>query len=480
MPRLSLALAAAASLALASPSLAQRAPELPLPAADQRLARDILEELVNINTTASSGSTTRAAEAIRRRFLAAGIPERDMELVGPDAKNQNFVARVRGRDAARRPILLFGHLDVVEAKREDWKYDPFVMREENGYLLGRGVDDDKQGVANIVANVIRWKREGWVPDRDLIVFFSADEESDAKKGIAWVLEHRRDLVDAEYGLNTDGGGVELKEGAFRTFEIEASEKVYVTFRLESKNRGGHSSVPRPDNAIYQLARALDRLAAYRFPVQLTEITRAEISRAAALERGERAADMRAVAERGASATAAIGRLSKDPVMNALLRTTCVATMLDGGHAENALPQSARATVNCRMMPGTPEADVARTLERVAGDSTTTVTRTYDAVPSPPSPLRPDVMRQVERLAARHFPGAVVIPSMALGASDGLYLRNAGIPNYALSALAAAEGETNAHGLDEKIRVDSFYRAVAYWYDLVRALAGGEEGKASDS
>jgi acetylornithine deacetylase/succinyl-diaminopimelate desuccinylase-like protein len=475
--RLAVLLVALSALSARS-SVSQGTP-VSLPEADRALAREVLEELVNINTTASVGSTTKAAEAIKRRFVAAGIPESDIQLVGPDAKNLNFVARVRGRDASRKPILLFGHLDVVEAKREDWKYDPFVMRAENGYFLGRGVDDDKQGVANVVANVLRWKREGWVPDRDLIVYFSADEESDASKGIDWMLKNRRELLDAEYGLNTDGGGVEIKGGKFRTFEIEASEKVFVTYRFEAHNKGGHSSVPRPDNAIYALARTLDRLAAYQFPVMLTEVSRAELARMASLEKGERAADMRAVAERGAAATAAVSRLSKDPVMNALLRTTCVATMLDGGHAENALPQSARATVNCRMMPGDSAAAVERMLERIAGDSTVKVVRTYEPVPSPASPLRKDVMDVVERLAARHFPGAVVIPSMALGASDGLYLRNVGIPNYALSALASVEGESNAHGLDEKIREDSFYRAVAYWYDLVKALAGGSAHPASE-
>jgi len=375
------------------------------------------------------------------------------------------------------------HLDVVEAKREDWKHDPFVMREEDGFFLGRGTDDNKAGVATLVANLVRWKREGWTPDRDLIVYLSADEESDASKGIAWMLANRRELIDAEYALNTDAGGVEIRDGKFRSFEVQAAEKVYATWRIEARNRGGHSSVPRADNAIYALAGALDRLAAYRFPVRVTEVSRAQLEAEARLEGAARAADMRAVVARGTAATAAIARLERDPAMRAFLRTTCVATMLDGGHAENALPQAARATVNCRMMPTEKPEEVEATLRRLAAgparDTAVTVARIYEPVASPPSPLRPDVMGVVERLVAAHFPGAVVVPGMALGATDGLYTRNAGIPTYGVSALAAVQGESNAHGLDEKIRADAFYRAVAFWDAMLKAIAGGGAGKASE-
>lgn len=299
-----------------------------------------------------------------------------------------------------------------------------------------------------------------------------------------MVKNRRDLIDAEYCLNTDGAGVEIKDGALRIFSMEASEKVYATFRLEATNSGGHSSRPRPDNAIYSLAAALGRVAAYVFPVKLNEVSRAQLERQAAFESRERAADMRLVArENGASTPAgeaAVARLSRDPDLNALLRTTCVATMLEGGHAENALPQRARATVNCRMLPNDAPADVQRTLERLAGDSVA-IAVTYPPVPSDASPLRADLMSAVERLAAKYFPGATLVPSMALGASDGLYLRNAGIPAYALSAVASISGEDNSHGRDEKVRARGLYQATQYWYELVRTMAGGaKNGDAAGS
>jgi acetylornithine deacetylase/succinyl-diaminopimelate desuccinylase-like protein len=323
----------------------------------------------------------------------------------------------------------------------------------------------------LITNLIRWKRERWVPDRDIVALFTADEETDATRGVQWVLAHARNLIDAEYSLNTDGGGVELARGAPRSFDVEASEKVYVTFRLEATNPGGHSSRPRPDNAIYQLAHALARLEAYTFPAKLNEITRTQLERSAALQSPDTAADMRLVASGGANAAAAMARLSRDPSFNALFRTTCVATMLDGGHAENALPQRARATVNCRILPNDPPAEVEATVRRLAGDSVA-VTVIYKAVPSDPSPLRADLMPLLDRLAARYFPGAPVIPAMALGATDGLFLRNAGIPTYSLSALAELDGESNAHGLNEKVREKSVYDAAAFWNDMVRGLATG--------
>ena len=327
----------------------------------------------------------------------------------------------------------------------------------------------------LITNLIRWKREKWTPDRDVIAFFSADEESDATKGVQWVLAHARNLIDAEFCLNTDGGGVELANGKPRAFGVEASEKVYVTFRLAATNPGGHSSRPRPDNAIYQLAHALARLESYTFPVKLNEVSRTQLERSAALQSPDTAADMRLIAKGyansspDAEAQAAMARLSREPSFNALFRTTCVATMLDGGHAENALPQRARATVNCRMLPNDSPAEVEQTIKRIAGDSVA-VTVVYAPVPSEPSPLRADLMSLLDQLSVRYFPGAPVIPAMALGASDGLYLRNAGIPTYSLSAIAEVDGESNAHGLNEKVRERSIYGAVAFWNDMVRGLA----------
>ena len=463
-----------ASLIVAATARAQAPTLSPLPVEYQRLARAILTEAVNTNTTASAGSTTALAKKLQARLLGAGYAPRDIHIVGSDVRNQNLIVRLRGRPSGKKPILLAAHLDVVEANKADWTNDPFSLRAENGFFIGRGANDDKSGVTVLVTNLIRWKRERFTPDRDVIAFFSADEETDATKGVQWVLAHARNLIDAEYCLDTDGGGVELANGRARTFVLEASEKVYVTFRLEATNPGGHSSRPRRDNAIYALTHALARLEAYDFPARLNEVTRTQLERSAALQRPDTAADMR-LAARGvagnapdAQAMEAVGRLSRDPSFNALFRTTCVATMLDGGHAENALPQRARATVNCRMHPADAQADVEATLRRLAGDSVT-VAVIYKAIPSDPSPLRADLMTLLGELSTRYFAGASVIPSMSLGASDGLYLRNAGIPTYSLSAIAGVSGESNAHGLNEKVREKSVYDAVAFWNDLVRGM-----------
>ncbi|MEO8336403.1 MAG: M20/M25/M40 family metallo-hydrolase [bacterium] len=464
-----LSVAASASLSAQTPAAS------PLPIAYQRLAREVLTEAVNTNTTASVGSTTALANKLRTRLITAGYPASDIHIVGADAKNRNLIVRLRGSGSGKKAILLAAHMDVVEAKRADWTADPFVLRRENGFFMGRGANDDKSGVTVLITNLIRWKQEKWVPDRDIIALFTADEETDATKGVQWVLAHERKLIDAEYALNTDGGGVELANGKPRSFGMEASEKVFIDFQLEAKNPGGHSSRPRPDNAIYQLAHALTRLEGYTFPVKLNEVSRTQLERSAALQSADTAADMRLIASGYAAATpdaaaeAAMTRLSREPSFNALFRTTCVATLLEGGHADNALPQRARATVNCRMLPNDPPAEVEATIKRVVGDEVG-VSVTYAPVASDPSPLRAELVTLVDRLAGQYFPGAPVIPTMALGASDGLYLRNAGIPTYSLSAIAEVDGESNAHGLNEKVREKSIYDATAFWNDMVRGLA----------
>ena len=351
------------------------------------------------------------------------------------------------------------------------------MRRDNGYFLGRGAEDDKSGVTVLITNLIRWRREHWLPDRDIIALFTADEETTAEKGMQWMLAHQRPLIEAEYALNTDGGGVELANGKARSFDVDASEKVFITFGLEATNPGGHSSRPRRDNAIYALSHALTRLEAYTFAPKLNDVTRTQLERSAALYAPDTAADMRLIASGfstgtpDADAQAAMTRLSRDPSFNALFRTTCVATMLQGGHAENALPQRARATVNCRMLPNDPPAEVERIIRGVAGDSVKVVVD-HAPMASDPSPLRPELIALLDRLAARYFPGAPVIPVMALGASDGLYLRNAGVPTYSPSAIAEVDGEGNAHGLNEKVREKSIYDAVAFWNDMLQGLAGG--------
>lgn len=441
-------------------------------AADWRqLEREILHELIEINTSDSAGRTPEAAGALARRLLEAGFPAADVQVIGADPRYQNLVARYRGRGVGR-PILLMAHLDVVDARAEDWSYAPYEFREVDGYYYGRGTSDNKAGAAMLVANFIRYRREGFVPDRDLIIALTADEET-SQESILWLTTERRDLVDAEYALNTDAGGGTLVQGRPVTFAVQASEKMYVTFRFEARNKGGHSSLPVRDNAIYHLSESLARLADHAFPVGLNEVTRAWFERSAATAPAALAADMRAVARN--ADPAAVHRLSAaDPWFNALLRTTCVATRLEAGHADNALPQMARATVNCRLLPDASMDSVAAVLRRIAGDQVT-VTETGAPVPSPASPLRPDVMGPIEQLAREMWPEAVVVPEMSTGATDGLHVRNAGIPVYGVSAIFDELGDVRAHGRDERVGVKAYHDAATYWYRLVKALTTARPG-----
>lgn len=440
-------------------------------ASDREEARAIFKELIEINTTQSVGSTRRAADAMAARLRAAGYAERDIAIVGPPGDRQNLIVRLRASTSApKSALLLLAHTDVVEATREDWSSDPFTFREDSGAFYGRGAVDNKAGAAMLVANMVRYKREGYVPDRDVVLLLTTDEETDGVAGIQYVLKQHRDLIDAEFCLNSDGGGVELTKGRALANIVGASEKVFQNFSLEVRNRGGHSSLPRPDNAIYQLSNALARLATFRFPVQLNEVTRAMFARSARTKTGQLAADLHTVAARGGSATSAVHRLQGDPGFNSLLRTTCVATLLQGGHADNALPQMARATVNCRMFPGSTAEDVRRTLARVVGDSLVVVrVSPPNALASPASPVRRDLFDALDSLTAKHYPGAIVIPAMETGATDGLFLRNAGIPTYNTGAIAADPADDRAHGRDERVLQKSYYDATQFWYDLVRTL-----------
>jgi acetylornithine deacetylase/succinyl-diaminopimelate desuccinylase-like protein len=435
----------------------------------QQLARDIHKELVEINTVTATGDTLKAAEAMAQRLKAAGFADADVRVLSPAPRKGNLVARLRGT-GARKPILLLAHLDVVDAKPEDWSVDPFKLLEKDGYLYGRGVWDDKFMAAVFVANLIRYKQEGYRPDRDLIVALEADEEIlDANAmGIQWLLKNHRDLIDAEFALN-EGGGVALKDGKPLRNAFQTSEKVSFSYRLEVKNRGGHSSLPSKDNAIYHLAEGLARLARFDFPIQLNDTTRAFFERAAAFEEAQVKADMRAVASAAPDAAAA-ARLSATPAYNAQLRTTCVATLLEGGHAVNALPQTARASVNCRILPGEPIEEVQKTLVRVLADDQISVTPIGTPVPSPPSPLNPEIVRTVERLSAEFWPGIPVIPTMLAAATDGSFLRNAGIPTYGHSGLATDVVDVRIHGKDERILVKSFLDGHEYLYRLVKALS----------
>jgi acetylornithine deacetylase/succinyl-diaminopimelate desuccinylase-like protein len=437
--------------------------------ADSTLAREIFEELIEIPSVSGTIETTRAARAMAGRLLAVGFPEEDVHVVGPDTAG-SLIAIWRGTSASP-PILLMAHLDVVPALREDWSYDPFVLTEESGWWYARGTSDNKAGAAHLVANLIRLRREGFVPDRDLIVVLTGDEET-SSDAIEWVVgeQGRRLIGDPAFALNTDAGSGTLIDGREQSFAVQASEKVYLTFRLETTNPGGHSSRPRPDNAIYRLSQALVRLAGHRFPVRLNEVTRALFARSAELESGETAADMRAVATDPPDLEAAERLAAGSPYYNALLRTTCVATRLEAGHADNALPQTARATVNCRVLPGEPLDDVDRTLRETLSDPEIAITRVNEPVPSPPSPLVPEVMKPIEDLVAEFWPGVPVVPVMETGATDGLYVRNAGIPVYGVGAIFEDPDDVRAHGRDERIAIDRFYEALEFWYRMIKVFA----------
>ena len=436
---------------------------------DQR-ARDIFEQLININTTGSSGSTTVASNAMAKRLLDAGFPPADVQVIGPaGSKNYNLVARFRGT-GTQKPVLLLAHIDVVEAKREDWSVDPFTLLERDGFFYGRGTLDVKDGAAILVATLARLKQEGYRPNRDLILALTTGEEGGSDyNGVEWLLANHRDLIEAAFVINMDAGDPVKLNGTRLMRTVQASEKVYVTFKLEVHNPGGHSSLPPKDNAIYRLAAALGRLSAFEFPAQLNEITRASFTRWSQLQQGQLATDMAAVA-RPTPDSAAIRRLSDmSPLYNAQLRTTCVATELAGGHAENALPQSASATVNCRMLPGTPSTEVQSTLSRVVNDTAVVITVLTAAVPSPPSPLKPEIMDPVERVTKRLW-NIPVVPVMETGATDGLYLRNAGIPVYGVSGVFVDINDIRAHGRDERIGVQDYYDGAEYIYQLVKAVS----------
>lgn len=445
----------------------------------QRLARDIYKELVEINTVTHTGDTAKAAEAMAARLRAAGFPADDVRVFTPAPRKGNMVARLHG-SGAKKPILLLAHIDVVEAKREDWTTDPFKLVEQDGYFYARGSGDDKFMAATFVANLIRYRREGYRPERDIIVALSTDEEiGDANKmGIQWLIQNQRALIDAEFALN-EGAGVGLKNGRAIRNGVQTSEKNYVDYALEVKNSGGHSSLPRKDNAIYRLAGGLARLGKYDFPVKLNDTTRAWFERAAPFEDPQIGADMKAVAA-GRADAAALARLSAKPAYNAQLRTTCVATMLSGGHAPNALPQSARANVNCRVLPGEPIEEVTATLKRVLGDDAIEVKQAGDFGSAGPSPLRPDVMQPIEKLTAEFWPGVPVIPSMSTGATDSRFLRAIGIPTYGHSGLASDIDDNRAHGRDERVLIKAFDDGVEYLYRLVKTLAGPDRNSGPGS
>jgi acetylornithine deacetylase/succinyl-diaminopimelate desuccinylase-like protein len=438
----------------------------------QMALRDIYREMVEINTTDSAGDTTRAAQAVAVRLRAAGFPEADVRVIVPPGgpRKGNLVARLHGT-GAKKPLLLLAHLDVVEAKREDWARDPFKLVEENGYFYARGAADDKAMAAVFVANMIRMKREGFVPDRDIVLALTADEEIIPSKfsGVEYLLKSHRDLIDAALALNEGGAGLMSADGRHLYFGVQAGEKVFQTYRLEVTNPGGHSARPSKDNAIYHLADGLSRLGRFDFPFNLNPVMRSFFERMSALEAGQLAADMKAVTRDPPDADA-VARLTAIPIYGSLIRTTCVATMLDAGHATNALPQRARAVVNCRVMPGESVAEAQKTLVRVLADDKIKVTPDHEPVLSPVPPLTPELMEPVERISAQMWPGVPVIPSMLAGATDGRFLNNAGIPTYGISGMFRDPDGGGVHGLNERIRVKSLYEGHEFLYRLVKALA----------
>jgi acetylornithine deacetylase/succinyl-diaminopimelate desuccinylase-like protein len=435
--------------------------------AEQQLAHDIYKQLIEINTSDSVGNCTEAAAAMAARLKAAGFADEDVKVLGPNPRKGNLVARLRGT-GARKPVLLLAHIDVVEARREDWSSDPFKFLEKDGYYYGRGTADDKAMAAIFIANLIRFKQEGFKPERDIIVALTADEEGGDFNGVDWLLKNHPKLIEAEFGLNEGGGGA-IRNGKKLFNSVQASEKVFQSFRLEVLSKGGHSSRPVKDNAIYHLTDGLQKLAAFDFPVNLNEVTRAYFERVAKLESGETAAAMKGVVMNPPDAKS-VAFLSNIPAYNATMRTTCVATMLEAGHAENALPQTARATVNCRILPTETADYVKETLIKVVNNPRVTITPIREPKPSSPSPLAAEVMQPIERLTAAMWPGVPVVPVMSTGATDSLYLRKAGIPMYGTSGIFGDIDDSRSHGKDERVGVKEFYDGQEYLYRLVKAFA----------
>ena len=445
----------------------------------QRLAHDIFKQLIEINTTDSIGSTTVAAQAMAKRLLDAGFPAADVVVLGPNDRKGNMVARYRGKPGSKlKPLLIIGHLDVVEARREDWTTDPFQFVEQGGYYYGRGTQDMKVSDAIVVTDFIRMRNEGFVPDRDIILALTADEEGGTANGVDWLLKNHRELIDAEFALNPDSGGVVTDQGKAVTMEFEATEKLYGDYQVLATNPGGHSSLPKPDNAIYHVADALARLERTPFPFELNNVTREYFTQMAGIESGQEAADFRAILATPPD-PAAIMRLSQNARFNSTMRTTCVATMLSGGHAPNALPQRAEANVNCRILPGHSQEEVRLDLVKIFGDSTLSVRYRSDAgdlsdhgsdrAALAPPPLRSDVMDSLHGVVAKLWPGVPVIPIMETGASDSIYTMMAGIPSYGICGVAIDRNDVRMHGKDERVPVDSYYKGVEFYYEFLEKL-----------
>ena len=460
----------------------------PLPtasAADRALAKEIFKQLIEINTTDTpQGNVTTGAAAMQKRFLDAGFAPEDVKLLGPDARKQNLVVRLRSAGTpTAKPVLFLCHMDVVQALRADWSTDPFQFIEKDGYYYGRGTQDMKESDAALVATFLRLHREGYKPSRDLILALTADEEGGHFNGARWLLEQHRELVDAAYVINPDSGGVELDHGRAVVADVEATEKVYSDYQITAVNPGGHSSRPRPDNAIYELTTALNKLAAYSFPFELNEVTRTYFKNLADQEKGQTAADIRAILATPPDQAAA-ARLSEEPSFNSNFRTTCVATRLAAGHANNALAQTAQANVNCRIFPGHSPEEIRHQLIEILGDSKLTVKYVSDAgdvadtaperkAIAPPAPIK-EVFEPLTRITQAIWPGTPVTPVMENGASDSIYFAMAGIPCYGYSAIALERDDDRAHGQDERLPVESYWKSLDFFYSFAKEVGKSRE------
>jgi acetylornithine deacetylase/succinyl-diaminopimelate desuccinylase-like protein len=436
--------------------------------AHERKAREMFAKAISIPTSDGLGKVAQLANYLAGEFRQGGFPAADIHVL-PLGETASLVVRYRGDGSGGRPILLMAHMDVVTAKREEWERDPYTLVEENGYFFGRGTLDVKQGVVGLAATFLRLKSEGFIPTRDLIIYFSGDEETNGFTAQDTVKNHR-DLVDAEYALNSDGGGGSLaSDGKPVAYSLQVAEKTYASFELSTHNPGGHSSAPAPDNASYELADALQRLHAYQFPVMWNDGTLGYFRASGPARKDALGRAMEAFAANPKD-EAAIAALSAEPGEVGKLRTTCVATMLRGGHAENALPQTATATVNCRIFPGQEVDEVKATLAKIAGPRVEVKT-IGSPFPAPSSPLRQDVLDAVTEVVHSLRPGIPIVPTQSSGASDGIYFRAAGIPTYGTGLSFTRDDDDFQHGLNERIAVASFYEDLEYWYRLLKRIAG---------
>jgi acetylornithine deacetylase/succinyl-diaminopimelate desuccinylase-like protein len=443
------------------------------PDAVKAQALEVLKNLVETNTTHTYGSTA-AAEQMAARLRTAGFAPEDVTLIAPadHPTKGNVVIRLHGQGKGK-PLLFIGHLDVVEARREDWSVDPFVLTAQDGYFYGRGTLDMKGDDAALVTDLMRLKQEGFVPERDIVVALTADEEAGGDaNGVDWLLREHRDLIDAGLVINPDAGGG-FSTGDRRLYMgLETSEKVFVTFGLEVTNKGGHSSLPEPDNAIYRLAAGLGRIAKLSFPVRLNSTTKAYFAAMAKMESGQAQRDMIAMTQPKPDPEA-IRRLEAGILYNALLHTTCVATMIDGGHAENALPQRAHAMIQCRMLPDDSQASVQATLVKTLADPAIKVSVITPAAPGPESVPTPALMHKVAAVVASMWPDVPLVPDMDTGASDSKYTRGAGIPSFGITGLFTDIDDNRTHGRDERIPIDGFYQDVEFTYRMLKSLSAAE-------